>query len=399
MMYRIPFFILISCFAILSWTPTLHAKTEDNLQFSGFARVVMGYLDDKDAEYLGYDNSISVDQESLIGLQVDYQFIDSLSVTGQLIGHSGKQRDSGIEWLYVTYAPSNALKFKLGRQRTPFLNYSDVIDVGYAYPWATLPQQIYPRHFFSTFDGVMADYEISTKAFVMNIEGYWGYFEDKVVVAERVMNAKTTNFRGLIGNIIYQNWTFRGSYHQGETDVELDDLTQFSGLLAQFGFNQSAESLATAGLTEVFQLSANYENLNYFVRTEFNRIQADFAFVPDTDGYFISAGYNYFPFTSYISYSTNKTHYDQPANDIPIGLSPQLDALAFGYQAIFEQLPIDSSEAFTLGTRWDLTAGLALKGEVSLIKGNDADRAYFTINDPSFDKQAVLYLLALEWVF
>lgn len=359
----------------------------------------MGYLDDKDAEYLGYDNSISVDQESLIGLQVDYQFIDSLSVTGQLIGHSGKQRDSGIEWLYVTYAPSNALKFKLGRQRTPFLNYSDVIDVGYAYPWATLPQQIYPRHFFSTFDGVMADYEISTKAFVMNIEGYWGYFEDKVVVAERVMNAKTTNFRGLIGNIIYQNWTFRGSYHQGETDVELDDLTQFSGLLAQFGFNQSAESLATAGLTEVFQLSANYENLNYFVRTEFNRIQADFAFVPDTDGYFISAGYNYFPFTSYISYSTNKTHYDQPANDIPIGLSPQLDALAFGYQAIFEQLPIDSSEAFTLGTRWDLTAGLALKGEVSLIKGNDADRAYFTINDPSFDKQAVLYLLALEWVF
>ena len=93
-------------------------------------------------------NSISIDNESLIGLQADYQIIDDLAITGQLIGHSGNKRDSGIEWLYLTYTPSNTLKFKLGKQRTPFLSYSDVIDVGYAYPWATLPQQTYPRHFF-----------------------------------------------------------------------------------------------------------------------------------------------------------------------------------------------------------------------------------------------------------
>ncbi|WP_226989243.1 hypothetical protein [Paraglaciecola arctica] len=399
MIHRILYFIFMISLAQLSWIATLRAETIDKLQFSGFARVVMGYLDDKNAEYLGYDNSVSFDQESLIGVQVDYQLLDELAFTGQLIGHTGKERDSGVEWLYLTYAPTNKLKLKLGRQRTPFLNYSDVIDVGYAYPWATLPQQIYPRHFFSTFDGLMANYEITGKEFVMNIEGYWGYFEDKIVVSERVMNAKTNDFSGVISVVNYKNWTFRGSYHRGKTSIELDELTEFSGLLGQLGFIQSAESLATAGLTEVFQLSANYENLNYFIRTELNRIQADFVLVPDTDGYSISTGYNYFPFSTYIVYSKNKTQYEQPASDIPVGLSPQLDVIAFSYQEIFNQLPVDSSEAFTIGTRWDLKAGLALKGEVSWINGEETDRAYFSINDPSFDRKATLYLLALEWVF
>lgn len=399
MIQRINHLILISFLVLFGCIPVLHAETEDKLKFSGFTRIVMGYLDEKNAKYLNYGNSISINNESLIGLQIDYQIADKLALTSQFIGHTGEQRDSGIEWLYLTYTPAKNLKFKLGRQRTPFLNYSDVIDVGYAYPWATLPQQTYPRHFFSTFDGLMANYEIAQKEFVINIEGYWGYFEDKVVAAERTMEAKTTNFSGLITHINYKNWTFRGSYHQGRTSVKLNELTQFSAILAQYGFNESAESLATEGLTEVFQLSANYENIDYFVRAELNRIQADIIFVPDSDGYFLSTGYNYFPFSSYVSYSKNKTKYDQPASDIPFGVNDQINGLAYGYQAIFNQLPIDSSKAFTIGTRWDLKAGLALKGEVSLIKGKGNDRAYFTINDPSFDRKAMLYLIALECVF
>ena len=124
---------------IIAFSAVTFAEDDDKLQFSGFARLVLGYLDDKDANYLDYDNSLRIDKESLIGFQIDYQAFDSLAFTGQLIGHTDKERDSGIEWLYLTYTPTKKLKFKLGRQRTPFLNYSDVIDVGYAYPWATLP--------------------------------------------------------------------------------------------------------------------------------------------------------------------------------------------------------------------------------------------------------------------
>ena len=132
---------------LLCVAPTLHAETEDKLQLSGFARVILGYLDDENAEYVGYDNSISANQQSLLGLQAEYLFNDELSVTGQVVGFTDDQRNSGLEWLYISYSPSNALQIKLGRQRIPFFNYSDSLDVGFAYPWLTLPQQFYDTAF------------------------------------------------------------------------------------------------------------------------------------------------------------------------------------------------------------------------------------------------------------
>jgi hypothetical protein len=60
-----------------------YAKADDALQFSGFARLVLGCLDESNATYFGYDDGISFDQQSLIGLQADYQLLDNLAVTEQ----------------------------------------------------------------------------------------------------------------------------------------------------------------------------------------------------------------------------------------------------------------------------------------------------------------------------
>ncbi|GAC21788.1 hypothetical protein GARC_4851 [Paraglaciecola arctica BSs20135] len=41
------------------------AETQDSLQFSGFARVVLGYIDENDATYLSYDlRAIALPPES-----------------------------------------------------------------------------------------------------------------------------------------------------------------------------------------------------------------------------------------------------------------------------------------------------------------------------------------------
>ena len=76
---KLIFNVMLICF---SFSTFVSAESDDNLQFSGFARVVVGYLDDAQADYLNYDNSISIDNESLIGLQADYKIIDYLAITG-----------------------------------------------------------------------------------------------------------------------------------------------------------------------------------------------------------------------------------------------------------------------------------------------------------------------------
>jgi hypothetical protein len=395
---------LSSYFLLPCGVPSVYAKTEDALQLSGFARVVLGYLDEGDATYFGYDDSISFNQQSLVGLQADYKILDNLSATGQFIGHRGSKRESGLEWLYLTYTPTRSTQIKLGKQRIPFFNYSDSLDVGFAYPWITLPRQVYSAIFLSTFEGVLANYQWSGGKIGFDIEGYWGSFDDVVSTLDAEVPAKVSALRGLITKINYDNWTFRASYHTGDTIIGLPELKEFSSVLGQFGFIQSAESLNSDGKAEFYQIAASYDSLDYFFRTEVTQVDTRSAVIPNTRSYFVTAGYNHYPFLSYVSFAKNKTTYGAPAAEIPVGFDPQLDALASGYQSVFDALPLLDSQSITLGTRWDFKSNLALKVEVTLIKANqdsigNNNSSFVVLDEANFDKKAPLYQLALEWVF
>ncbi len=65
-----------------------------------------------------------------------------------------------------------------------------------------------------------------------------------------------------------------------------------------------------------------------------------------------------------MSFAKNKSKYGAPVNEIPVGVDPQLDALAFGYQSIFKALPLFNSQSITLGTRWDVKSNGSLGTQV-----------------------------------
>ena len=392
-------FVLLISLLLPSVAHYAEAEEEDKLQFSGFTRVVLGYLDDKDAEYVGYDNSVSFDQQSLIGLQADYTFNDQLSLTGQVIGHTGEQRASGLEWLYLTYTPSKALRIKLGKQRIPFFNYSDSLDVGFAYPWLTLPQQFYDTAFFSTFEGVLANYEYTFDNWVMNFEGYWGRHDDKIYLASGEIDTQVTGLYGVNTSAAYNNWTFRAAYNEGNANLTLPGAAQFVEVLNQFGFSQSAETLNPDGLIRFYQLSANYENLDYFVRSEVAKMVGESDPVPDIDSFYISAGYNFYPYTVYISYGDRDVYYDHPANEIPYGISPDLDVLAATYETVLAGFPDDKSQGTKIGLRWDWRYNVALKGEVTYVHADKISNDFALKDLGDFDGSAILYQFGVEWVF
>ena len=394
----------------LSSASLVGAQTQDALQFSGFARVVLGYLDESNAKFLGYNKRVSLKQQSLIGLQADYQITNNLSATAQFIGHTAQGRNSGIEWLYLTYEPTRATQIKIGKQRTPFFNYSDSIDIGFAYPWITLPQQVYKTYFFSTFDGVLANYQWSGKKIAFDIEGYWGSFDDSVytignfgdsssnVGTELLVNAN--DLRGLIGTVTFDSWILRASYHTTDTFIDITKLKELSHVLDELGFTQTANSLSSDGQIEFYQVAASYENMNYFFRLEMTEMHTESSTIPDIDGFFMAAGYHYYPFLSYVSFAKNSSSYGLPIHEIPIGSDPQLDVLAATYQNVMSQLPFDSSQSITLGTRWDIKANFALKAEVTWTDADvDSSATFFILNDAEFDNKAPLYQLALEWIF
>lgn len=391
---------IINFLTLLLLSASAFSKSVDErLEFSGFTRVVLGYLDESNATYLGYGNSLSLSQQSLLAVQADYQIHDKLSFTTQLIAHSGDERDSGVEWLYFTYEPTRSSQIKLGRQRTPFFNYSDVIDVGFSYPWITLPQQVYSSVYFSTFDGVLAGYEWNVNGLILNIEAFGGTFDGDIVSSGTEVEADIDNLRGLIFNLQYDNFSFRSAYHRTDAIFQLDELIGFSDILQQSGFTQSAESLTPNGKIEFFQIGASYETLDYFLRTEVTKIEGESNVVPEIDSYFIAAGYNFFPYTSYISFAKTKSTLEGFVNEIPLGINDQLNGLSAGFDFIVSQLTFDSSESITIGTRFDWKSNLAIKAEVTLITAEEGSTANFDALNERFDRQAPLYQLALEWVF
>jgi hypothetical protein len=390
-----------TCWLLLLFVaPTLHAETEDKLQLSGFARAILGYLDDENAEYVGYDNSISANQQSLLGLQAEYLFNDELSVTGQVVGFTDDQRNSGLEWLYISYSPSNALQIKLGRQRIPFFNYSDSLDVGFAYPWLTLPQQFYDTAFFSTFDGVLANYQFALNDWQINYEGYWGRFDDKIYLASEEINTQVIGLFGFNTSFAYKNLSLRASYNQGDVNIEQEEARLFSQQLRQFGFANNAEWLDANGLIQFYQLSANYENLDYFLRSEVSKMVSDGGLVADIESFYISAGYNFYPYTFYISYSQKDLHFDHSPSEIPLGVTPELDFLAATYADVIGRFADDKATGIKIGSRWDWQPNIAFKAEMTFVEAQDEISNDYAVKDlGGFDGHAMLYQLGVEWVF
>ena len=400
MIKRIFHFVSASCIIFLSCAPVVQAEDEDKLEFSGFARVIMGYLDDNNAEYIYYDNSVSFDQQSLIGFQADYQLNDDFSVTGQVVGHTGSQRDSGLEWLYLTFKPNNAFQVKLGKQRIPFFNYSDSLDVGFAYPWLTLPQQFYDTSFFSTFEGVLANYEFARNDWVINYEGYWGYYDDEFRSGSRTVDTKITGLFGINTTLAYKQFSLRASYNQGNVALGLPEATQFGELIGQLGFSNNANWLNPDGPIEFYQFSANYENLDYFVRSEVVDIVGKSGLTPDVNSFYVSLGYNFYPYTAYISYSKRDVKFKHIPNEIPYAVSPQLDQIAATYDFILSQFRDENVNGSKIGIRWDWRSNVALKAELTLVRANGQVSNDSALRDlGNFDGRAVLYQLGIDWVF
>ncbi|MBF7074400.1 hypothetical protein ISG33_13420 [Glaciecola sp. MH2013] len=376
-------------------------ELSERFEFNGFARVVAGYLDESSATFQDYGNDIDLSQQSLIALQGEFRISDALSISSQLLAHSSAERDSGVEWLYLTYQPNNNWRFKLGKLRTPFFRYSDTIDVGFAYPWISPPQQVYSGFLFSNYEGVTGSYLFSYGGVNFDLEAYYGRYDGEITREDERVDLEADEIKGLIFSASKGNLTARISATQSsDFFADVPAFTQFSEILERAGFTENAESLRFNGKVTGYQANINYDTLDYFLAAEWTRIRSDLLVVPQVDAYYFTAGYNFYPFQIHASYSTSDTNNIVPVNQIPPGVSPQLDQISFVYEQITGNLPEYDLDSVTLGARWDFLHNMSAKAEITVLDGEPGQRSFYSeIADPSFDRKATLYQVAIEWVF
>ncbi|MEC9262981.1 MAG: hypothetical protein VYD53_16650 [Pseudomonadota bacterium] len=366
---------------------------------SGFGRIVGGYLDTSDAAYLDYSDEIQFDSQSLAAFQADWQATDKFSVTTQLLAHSNSDRKSGVEWFYLTYQLTDNWQIRAGKQRTPFFHYSDVRNVGFAYHWINPPQQLYNGVLFPTYEGVNVNYRFGNEEIQGSVEAYWGSFNDEYEIADLTIKPDVTNLHGFIGRISRQNLQFTLAFHRGDIDVTLQELEDFRSILQSAGYSVSADSLSPKGKVEVLTAGLSYHNFDYFVEAEVMKLVGEPSAFPDMLSAYLTTGIYSPPMTYHVTVATSTASYPDPINEIPLGLTPELDYLSTTYESIFNQFYRDSLNSLAIGIRYDFNAHFAIKGDISLLRGQDQQRAFFEVKNADFDNSATLYQVAVEWVF
>lgn len=375
------------------------AEAKDKFDFSGFARMVGGWLDTEEAEFKGYDNELDFRASTLLGLQAEYQVLDSLAITSQVVGRADSNNESSLEWLYLTWKPINAFQIKAGKLRTPFFTFSDYTDVGYAYHWISPPTQVYNAYLFSSYDGIDLTWNYTANNFDVNLEVYAGESEAEANAGPSPIDYTINNLRGIIGTINVKNFQLRASRYQSGSVLDLPQLDSLATILNQAGFPASADSLSTERSARAHQIGITYNNLKYFVHSEWIKLDADFGVLPEIASGYVSAGYYLGPLTLHLTFANSDSDPKAPLNEIPVGLSSSLDQLALSYQQTINSFIVDHLTSWTVGVRWDVQQNLALKFDWTVLQGELGNASFFNNIDAGFNRKANLYQFGVEWVF
>lgn len=94
--------------------------------------------------YLTSDK-LTFNGDARAGLQFNADLTDKLHSVVQIAARSNNQIEwnVAVEWAYLGYDITENLTFRAGRLRVPFYLYSESLQVGFSYPWARAPLDMY----------------------------------------------------------------------------------------------------------------------------------------------------------------------------------------------------------------------------------------------------------------
>ena len=199
--------IVCSVVAILLATSSVQASSGD-LNIYGFMSVGVGILDKNEVTIEGFEGEGNFKQDTLLALQVSKQVNDKTTATGQLVSRGTDDFKTEAAWAYVSYQSDSDLTARMGRLRIPFFNYSEFLEVGYAYNWVRLPSDVYNIP-FSSFDGFDLTQRFSIGALDSSIQLNYGRLNDELTIFEEDYSSDLKNMAGLSLTSSYGNWGFR----------------------------------------------------------------------------------------------------------------------------------------------------------------------------------------------
>src|SRR5690554_4013884 len=345
---------------LLAGAQTAYAN---DLQINGFLNVTAGVLDNKDIEdgftTGGYDTTLGFDQHTLAGLQISKKVNDNTSATVQLMSRGKQGYKTETAWAYVTYDLSDNTAIRFGRLRTPFFQYSDFLEVGYAYNWIILPTIVYRVDSMSTLTGVDFTHQFTMGAIDGAFQLYTGRYKDDFELRGDTYDAELSSAAGAVLNLNAGNFGGRLSYHQAELsfhdlvpDPDARNLDKVPGVAAAIGAVDSFE--ASGQNSSFYQGSLFWDNGSTSLIAEYTALRHDSHILNDDDAWLVSIAQRFGDVTAHLTYAT------------------ATNKVKDGNVGIVQRFAESEESDIIAGLRYDYSSSVALKAEAHYITINNA---------------------------
>ncbi len=360
----------------------------EDLSVTGFATWSVSKSDNATPWYVNREISDETcySCDSIWGIQVDYQPLESLRVSGQIVKRPEDAWDEPVvEWAYAAYAPVDGLELRAGKLRLPMFLMSEYYYVGNAYPWVRPVPELYNRQLgITAFEGIDFIYDWNiTDSVTLSIHPYYGTDrEDKVDRIDQMFTFTFEEQYGLALDLTTENLRFRINYFEADVDHTINydpavnlwspagppgtytiaqNVTEFSPSSGYIIYNNGASRVdfsvpsetyknTSLGLTyEIpfgFEIWGEYQNDEYSI-TQYGALTwSGWGFTP------------YYIFSESYSVSQRKTtDYD-------------------------EDEKYKTSQTQTLGVRYDLPFNFSINLEYALSENKQVDPEYFDSSAP-----------------
>lgn len=377
-----------------------------DVSFSGFLSVGGGIVDDENAVSYGeYDEEDFTIDNSLLGLQVTGQISEKLTATAQLIARSSNDYEVDSEWAYLSWQASDSIKVRAGRLRTPFYMYSDFLDVGYSYAWITPPQEVYYLP-FNNVDGVDVYVTGRLGIFDTSLQAYFGSFTDELTISGIQADTKTRNQMGLSGTIGKDWWTLRAAYHQADLSINMLDtpisgtmtLGDFADTLRALGYGANADRVLIEDDDSSFtEVGINIDTGRFVAAAEHVEFDPGDALLSKNIREYVMVGVRAGDWLFHLTGSKAKDEATHPEAGIPVNQPlpgvGSTNVLIGTLQAVAQSQVVER-DVLTFGTRWDVTAGTAIKFQV-----DDIDSPDVVLPDRTISGQQKVFSVAVQTVF
>ena len=355
------------------------AMAIDEIRINGFLTAAATYTD-ADSPYnidLASDDARFDGRDNRLGLQVAADINERMSFTAQLLARAVPDNfNTEADWAFVGYDVNDALQVRAGKVKLPTFLTSDYIEVGYAYPWIRPPQEVYSLSPITSLSGLDFLWSVPVGDNTLLIQPYFGNSSGTGFVSGMQAGSglgfpaagTEVDFEAKkLGGINVALSTAIGTFRAGYLTTEVS--SDFAGGL----IDEDKASFASVGM--------NIDWNNFVGYAEWaSRDQddgAEFGF-PDQEAWYVTAGYRFGAWLPSLTYASLAGGDPDDAN-----------------VELFDQ----EQTSVTLGLRYELAAGAALKFEATRVDVEDGATDYGLFDGALSEDSANVYSVALDVVF